>query len=66
MKNAHYIFLRAQSDVFRLFLCPANSLKSKDCSFTIINNKEKQQIFTFRELKFRVFGLFGLKNTLNN
>lgn len=33
------------------FFCPTNSPELKDPSFTITNEKEKQQIFTFNKLE---------------
>ena len=33
------------------FFCPTNRPKPKDSSFTIITNKDKKQIFKFKELE---------------
>lgn len=49
MKNAHHT-VWPQTSLNSLF-CPANSPKPKVSLFTIINNKEKQQIVTFLKLE---------------
>ena len=45
------ISFKKKKTAFKVFLCPTSSVKPKDSTFTVINNKEKQQIFTFKKLE---------------
>lgn len=51
MKNAHHNSLELKAT-------------SSDSSFAHINDKEKQQILTFKKLEQQVFDTFALKITL--
>ena len=42
-------FLR--SNILKLLICPNKGLKPKDSSFTIMNDKEKQQLLPFQRLE---------------
>lgn len=45
------------------FLCPTNIPKTKDSSFTVMNDKEKQHILKFKKLKPANICYFCLKIT---
>ena len=49
IQNAHQIS-QSSKERFQIALefCSTNSVKPKDSSFTVINEKEKQQILTFK------------------
>lgn len=51
LKNADHNFPQHKTTSSNRFFCPANSPKPKDPSVTILNEKKKQQIHTFTNLK---------------
>ena len=45
---------------------PTKSPKSKDSLFTVINDKERQEILTLKKLELAYVWYFNLKNDWNN
>ena len=51
MKNAYHYFPEPTLTSLNYFFSPTSSPKPKGSSFTVINDKEKQQILTFKKLE---------------
>lgn len=57
---------RAQSNVNHVSFVQTNSPKHKNSSFTVINDKEMQQMLHVRNQKQQIFDIFAWKNDWND
>ncbi len=64
VKNAHHRTLKLKAMASDCLFCRTNSPKIKDIQFTIIQDKEKLQIITFKKLEAADVWPFCLKNEL--
>ncbi len=61
-KNVHLNFPESNVASLNCKFCPNNSPKHRESSFMIVNDTEKQQIFTLKRLNQEAFLLFYLQN----
>ena len=66
MKNAHRSFPRAQINFLLLLLSNQRLKKQKDSSFTVINDEENKQNFTYKKLEPARVSHFCLKNDFSS